>query len=98
MKKIMLVSAFAAVSGLMAADGAALYQKCVACHGAKGEKKALNKSEIITGWDKEKTIKVMKGYKDGTYGKAMKAMMKGQVTNLTDSEIEALADYIAKMK
>jgi len=34
---------------LSAADGSALFQKCAACHGQKGEKAALGKSEVIAG-------------------------------------------------
>nr|WP_321268493.1 c-type cytochrome [uncultured Sulfurimonas sp.] len=83
---------------LAAADGAALYKKCTACHGANGEKKALGKSKVITGWETSKTVAALKGYKDGSYGGAMKGLMKGQVTSLNDAQIEALAKYIAEQK
>ncbi|MDD2449691.1 MAG: c-type cytochrome [Sulfurimonas sp.] len=43
---------------VVAADGATLYKSCAACHGASGEKKALGKSEVITGWEATKTIEV----------------------------------------
>ena len=96
MKKLALILAFAAASSLFAADGAALYKKCAACHGAKAEKKALNKSHIIQGWDVAKIAASLKGYKDGTYGGAMKGLMKGQVTGLSDADMQAMADQIAK--
>ncbi len=35
MKKIFLSLVVVAASSLMAADGATLFQRCVACHGAK---------------------------------------------------------------
>ncbi len=41
----MIVAAFT----LVAADGAALYKKCAACHGVKGEKVALGKGKVIQG-------------------------------------------------
>ena len=81
-----------------AADGAALYKACAACHGASGEKKALGKSEVITGWEASKTVAALNGYKDGTYGGAMKGLMKGQVKALDDAQIEALAKYIQAQK
>ncbi|MGM0518868.1 MAG: c-type cytochrome [Campylobacterota bacterium] len=78
-------------------DAKALYASCATCHGQNGEKKALNASQIIQGWDKEKLIKALNGYKDGSYGGAMKGVMKGQVSTKTNEEIEALAEYISQM-
>ena len=91
MKKIVLSLLVTGVA-LMASDGAALYKKCAACHGAKGEKKALGKSAVITGID---TLADLKGYKAGTVNKAgMGALMKGQVASYSDADMAAVADYI----
>ncbi len=79
---------------LAASDGGALYKKCSACHGANGEKKALGKSMVIKDMSRNDLVAAMKGYKDGTYGGAMKALMKGQVASLSDADIEAIADNI----
>ncbi|WP_024954276.1 c-type cytochrome [Sulfurospirillum arcachonense] len=98
MKKLSLALMIAAASTLMAADGASLYKKCAACHGAKAEKKALNKSEVIQGWDAAKIEAALHGYKKGTYGKAMKALMKGQVASYDDAQIKAVSAYIAGLK
>ena len=81
-----------------AADGSALYKKCASCHGATAEKKALGKSEVIKGWEATKTVAALKGYKAGTYGGAMKGLMKGQVSYLNDEQIEALAKFIEAQK
>lgn len=98
MKKIAL-ALIVAGSTLMAADGAALYKKCVACHGANGEKKALNKSEVITGWDSAKSVEALNGYKAGTRNiKGMGGLMKGQVASYSDADIKAVSDYIAGLK
>ncbi len=97
MKKIVL-SVLIAGTTLMAADGAALFKKCAACHGQKGEKKALNKSQVIAGWDAAKTAAAIKGYKDGSYGGPMKGLMKGQVAALSDADVTALSAYIAGLK
>ncbi len=83
-------------TSLFAVDGGTLYKKCAGCHGAKAEKKALGKSQIIKGWEKSKTISALKGYKDNSYGGAMKGVMKGQVATMSDEQIEALALFIEK--
>lgn len=78
-------------------DGAAIYKACASCHGQNAEKQALNKSQIIKGWESKKIVAALKGYKDGTYGGSMKAMMKGQVAKLSDAEIQAIAKHISKL-
>lgn len=95
MKKIALSLLVASV-GLMAADGAALYKKCAACHGAKGEKAALGKSAVIAGKPAADIVADLKGYKAGTTNKkGMGALMKGQVATYSDADIEAVAAYIS---
>jgi cytochrome c553 len=92
MKTLIAILTLTAILG--AADGAALFKKCAACHGPHGEKVALGKSKVIKDMSKEELIVAMKGYKDGTYGGAMKALMKGQVASLSDADAEAIADYL----
>ena len=92
MKTLLMILGITAILG--AADGADLYKKCAACHGVNGEKHALGKSKAINEMSKEELVSSMKGYKDGTYGGAMKALMKGQVASYSDADIEAVADYI----
>lgn len=95
MKKLAITMLFACTASLMA-DGAAVYAKCVACHGANGEKSALNKSGIIQGQDAATTVEQLKGYKAGTLNKyGMGGLMKGQVAALSDEDIQAVADHIA---
>jgi cytochrome c-type protein NapB len=90
MIKVLTVSALLATSVIYAASTAG----CVSCHGANFEKKALGKSKIVKDMSKEDIVKALKGYKDGSYGGAMKATMKPQVANLSDADIAALADAI----
>jgi len=98
MKKIVLALLVASVS-LMAADGAAAYKKCVSCHGAKAEKKALNKSEIINAWDAAKIEEALHAYKAGTRNAhGMGALMKGQVASYDDATMKAVSAYIAGLK
>jgi len=99
MKKICTILAIAAVSSLMAADGAAIYQsKCFSCHGDKASKAAMNKSQIIAGWDAAKITTALAGYKDGSYGAAMKGVMKPIASGLTDEDAKAVAATIASFK
>ena len=96
MKTLLLLLGITSI--LAAADGAALYKKCASCHGASGEKHALNKSKIINEMSKEEIVTALKGYKDGSYGGAMKALMKGQVAAYDDTQIETVSAFIAAKK
>ena len=76
-------------------SGAELYKVCSSCHGQNGEKKALNKSQTIQGWSEVQVSTALNGYKDGSYGGAMKGLMKSQVTKLSDADIATLSTYIS---
>lgn len=100
MKKILLALAFSSAS-LMAAEGADIYKKCIACHGAQGDKVAPGtKGNVkIGGMDKARLIEQLKGYSAGTADNGgAKAIMYANMKNfkLTDADIEAVADYISK--
>ena len=93
MKKIVVGIAVVAVASLFANVSTA---KCVGCHGANFEKKALGKSKVVKDMTKADIEKALKGYKDGTYGGAMKGIMKAQVAGLSDADIKAIAEQIGK--
>lgn len=98
MKKICTILAIAAVSSLMAADGAEIFKtKCFSCHGEKAVKSALNKSQIIAGWDVAKITASVVGYRNGEGG-AMKGVMKPIASGLTDDDLKAVATTIASYK
>ena len=81
-----------------APSGHSIYaHKCASCHGLKAQKIALNKSQVIAGWDAKKTTEVLKGYQNGTYGSSMKAIMQGQVSTLDDKEIALVSLYISHL-
>ena len=82
---------------LIELNGEALFKTCASCHGLKGEKEALGKSQVITGWDKNRVIKALNGYKDRSYGGVLKNLMKPHVETKTPEQIEGLADYISKL-
>jgi len=69
---------------------------CAGCHGADFGKAAMGKSKIVKDMSKADIVKALKGYKDGSYGGAMKGIMKGQAGPLSDAQIEAIANKIGK--
>jgi cytochrome c553 len=77
--------------------GADIYKTCASCHGQKAEKVAMGKSAVIQGWDVSKTVAALQGYKDGSYGGAMKTLMKGQASKLSDEDMKRVAEYISKL-
>lgn len=77
--------------------GEALFKPCISCHGAKAEKEALGKSHVIAGWEAQKTVDALNGYKNKTYGGAMKTIMYGQAGKLTLEQINQLAAYISTL-
>lgn len=91
MKKVVLLTSILACFAF-----ANPYAKCIGCHGANGEKVAMGKSKVIKDMTKADFIAAMKGYKDGSYGGAMKALMKAQAMPLSDADIEAIANKIIK--
>lgn len=95
--KRFITSVFATMLLLaVSANATPLYTKCAACHGEKGEKVSLGKSFIIKDMDKDAFISALKGYKEGTYGREMKAMMKAQVMMFSDEQMKEIANYIIK--
>ncbi len=77
--------------------GAKLYSRCAACHGGDGKQSPPGTQGItIAGQSADDIAKKLKGYKDGSFGGTMKAVMAGQVASLSDADIQALADYISK--
>jgi cytochrome c len=98
MKKIAFLVGLMCATSIFAADGETLFKVCATCHGAKAEKSALNKSQVIAGWDAAKITAALNGYKDGTYGGPLKGTMAPQVKNLDANAIATLAKYIEGLK
>ncbi len=88
--KIVTLSSLLTASALYSASIAA----CKGCHGANFESKAMGVSKVVKDMSKEEIVKALKGYKDGSYGGSMKAIMKGQVTSLNEADINDIANAI----
>jgi len=95
-KGLILVGAILASSSAMAS--ADLYKKCAGCHGVHAEKKAMGKSKVIHSMSADEIKTALHGYQNGTYGGAMKGIMKGQAKTLDDAQIDSLATYISSLK
>jgi cytochrome c len=96
MRTLLLTVAFTAT--LAQALATPLYNSCKGCHGLQGERKAMGKSLIIGDMNSTQVSAALHGYKDGSYGKAMKGLMKGQVARLSDENIKELAEYISTLE
>jgi len=85
MKKIILslflvsVAAFAAVNTKV----------CAGCHGQNFEKSAMGKSKIVKDMTRQEVSNALIGYKNGTYGGAMKMVMKNQVSKYSDEDLKS---------
>ncbi|MDY0117085.1 MAG: cytochrome C [Sulfurimonadaceae bacterium] len=95
MKKIVTASivALATASALMAAP--VNPAKCASCHGADWTKVHMG-NKNVSEMSHADIATALKGYKDGSYGAAKKALMKGQVASHSNEELEAFAQTIGK--
>lgn len=97
--KIILIPLFTS-SLLLASSGASIYKKaCKSCHGAKGDKVALNKSKAINGMSVDTLDQAMKDYASGKR-KSMsmvKKMKKDFINKYSKEEIQAVYKYIHEL-
>jgi len=69
---------------------------CTGCHGKNLEKVAMGKSKKVNEMTKADIVTALNGYKDGSYGGAMKGLMKGQASKLSEDDIKAIAEKFGK--
>ena len=99
MKTLKILALVSLVSmSVFASSGEHIYKKCAACHGTMGEKHALNKSRVVADMNVTELSNALHGYKKGSYGGAMKALMRSQIATLSDEDIEKVSEYISKIK
>ena len=99
MKKLLFLTLLSFASFAFA-EAPAAFKKCIACHGPDAKKVAPGSKGGVTiaGMAKDELVKQLKGYKAKTADNGgAKAIMYGQAANLSDADIEALADYISKL-
>ena len=88
--KVIALGSLLASSAAYAVSTAA----CAGCHGQHFEKVAMGKSKVVKDMSEADILVALKGYKDGSYGGAMKGLMKGQVASLSDADMKAIAASI----
>jgi len=93
MRKVLSVVAYFA---LVATSASANMTVCKGCHGDNFEKQALGKSKVVKDMTKEEIAKALKGFKEGTYGGAMKGIMQRQTEKYSDEELEEMAEAIKR--
>ncbi len=96
MRKVLLLVVIIATTYLMASEGATLTRKCVGCHGVDFTKAPLGRKHHIIKDSKARIVSMMKYYQNPKDEDEM--VMKSQVKNLTDAQINTIADYIVGSK
>jgi cytochrome c-type protein NapB len=61
---------------------------CKGCHGVNFEKAALGQSKVVSNMTKEEVTNALIGYKNGTYGRSMKNMMKSNIDMYSEEELK----------
>jgi len=73
--------------------------RCAECHGLKGGKKALNRSDTaINTLTKEAFLGRLRGYMKLTYGGDLKAFMRSRIAYLNKRQLTAIAEYFTSQK
>lgn len=78
-------------------DTSRMIVPCASCHGAHGEG-GMNETPALTGMSPRMFIRHMKAYQDGSRHNDVMSGMAQFTKDLTDDEIQALADYYAQLK
>jgi cytochrome c len=78
--------------------GAALYaaKTCNACHGADGKNAIMPTYPRIAGQGAAYLVAQMKDIKSGARSNAQSGVMKGIVANVSDEEMQAIAEWLSK--
>lgn len=80
-----------------ALDAATLYARCAACHGKDGKSVAPGSvgGVLIASMNKTQVVESLKGFRSRTLSRGGNSViMYMQAKNLSDADIEALAEYI----
>ncbi len=94
MKKVLAVALIITSTYLLASGGADLTKSCIACHGANFTTPPLGREHHIVRDSRARIVKWLKYYKHPKEDDEM--VMQKQVKNLTNAQINEIADYIIK--
>ena len=87
-------------SQALAASGKELYgsKGCVACHGADGKAPLAPNYPKLAGQNAPYMVQQLKDFKANTRLNGMSAMMAPMAATLSDADMQAIADYLSKVK
>lgn len=71
---------------------------CAACHGANGEGNKPAGFPALAGQHAAYTVATLKAFRDGTRANDANAMMRLAVKDMTDAEMQAVAEYLVGLK
>lgn len=75
-----------------------LYEQCIACHGATGQRRAIGKSDKIHGWGEKKILDSLTSYQQGSEDRhGMGKVMTAQLGALSHDDLKQLARYISEL-
>lgn len=78
-------------------DNSRMIVPCASCHGAHGEG-GLNETPALTNLSPRMFVRYMEAYRDGSRNNDVVSGMAQFAKDLTDEEIQGLADYYAQLK
>lgn len=80
------------------AQGEALYQRCIPCHGESGRKVAMGESRAIAGDSQIGLASKLFAYKEGELGERQRGkIMQSRLQKLKDEELLELAAHIESL-
>lgn len=93
---VMLLSSFSVA--FADGDAANLFKThCQGCHGPDGGRVPASGVDPIKGQSSADLLKMLEGYKDGSFGGQRKQVMENVVKRLSDEQLKSLADYASKL-
>jgi cytochrome c553 len=68
---------------------------CIDCHGSAGKHPVQFTFPVLAGQNKEYLVRQFKDIRDGTRSNSVTAIMRAIVQDVTDQEIDLIADYLS---
>ena len=96
MIKLILLTSALAVSTISIAQTPAKAALCAACHGQNGDKPLAPNYPKINNQNVAYLVASIQAYKKGERTGGLASVMAAQAKNLTDKEINELANYYSK--
>lgn len=88
---------FICAAGACADQGADLYREkiCHTCHGEDGTHPVTQEYPVIAGQPVKYLVRQMQDIRDGRRTNGLSAAMRASVSNVTDEELEVIAEWLA---